>query len=543
MNIDTPAPARGSSFEQAGGGAELHVCEVEDVDVPSVPKSRHSRQVLARSVEVVLARAVTHALVGLEPRRVEVEAHVQRRRCRRSRSSACADRACRRRASASAAGIAVGRAGASRAGASRSTSRRPSCARRAPASTCRSRSRCSPRRSRCRASALERHAAVGELALDGRLRRVGGVLAVAEGARRLGLERLLCPAESAPEAALAGVERDPGPPPRRGGRLPARRARARAGVPPRRRHAAGRRRPTSPTSAARSARGARSRSPPRAGTTCCSAGRRARARRCSRGGCRASCRRSTRDEALEVTRIHSVAGLLAPSSRSSPRRRSARRITARRPRRSSAAARGSAPARRASRTAACCSSTSSPSSARPALEALRQPLEDGVVAVARAAGRVVFPARFQLVATMNLCPCGARGDPAAQCTCSAQRLAALPRQALARAARPLRPRRRDAARRAATSLPRRPAEASAAGCATRVVAARERLGGRAAARRRRRTSCCARAVDRLPLSGRGRARVGARRAHDRRARRRGRACGAEHVAEALAYRSPEELAT
>ena len=46
-----------------------------------------------------------------------------------------------------------------------------------------------------------------------------------------------------------------------------------------------------------------------------------------------------------------------------------------------------------------------------ALEALRQPLEDGVVAVARAAGRVVFPARFQLVATMNLCPCGARGDP------------------------------------------------------------------------------------------------------------------------------------
>src|SRR5205085_6483405 len=52
---------------------------------------------------------------------------------------------------------------------------------------------------------LSRHAAIGELALDGRLRRVGGVLAVAEGSRRLGLERLLCPPESAPEAALAGV--------------------------------------------------------------------------------------------------------------------------------------------------------------------------------------------------------------------------------------------------------------------------------------------------------------------------------------------------
>src|SRR5207237_5811146 len=62
--------------------------------------------------------------------------------------------------------------------------------------------------------------------------------------------------------------------------------------------------------------------------------------------------------------------------------------------------------------------------ARPSLEALRQPLEDGEVAIARAAGRVVFPARFQLVATMNLCPCGARGDPAAECSCSAQRLAA-----------------------------------------------------------------------------------------------------------------------
>ena len=62
--------------------------------------------------------------------------------------------------------------------------------------------------------------------------------------------------------------------------------------------------------------------------------------------------------------------------------------------------------------------------ARPALEGLRQPLEDGVVSIARAAGRAIFPARFQLVATMNLCPCGARGDPAAQCSCSPQRLAA-----------------------------------------------------------------------------------------------------------------------
>src|SRR5262249_56556094 len=49
---------------------------------------------------------------------------------------------------------------------------------------------------------------------------------------------------------------------------------------------------------------------------------------------------------------------------------------------------------------------------------------DGAVAVARVGGRLVFPARFQLVGTMNLCPCGARGDPAAECSCSAARLAA-----------------------------------------------------------------------------------------------------------------------
>ena len=58
------------------------------------------------------------------------------------------------------------------------------------------------------------------------------------------------------------------------------------------------------------------------------------------------------------------------------------------------------------------------------LEALRQPLEDGVVSVARVGGRALFPARFRLVATMNLCPCGGRGDPRVECTCSPARIAA-----------------------------------------------------------------------------------------------------------------------
>src|SRR5438105_14474435 len=54
--------------------------------------------------------------------------------------------------------------------------------------------------------ALNQHAAVGELALDGRVRPVGGVMAAAAGARRARPTRLLCPAPSAPEAELAGIE-------------------------------------------------------------------------------------------------------------------------------------------------------------------------------------------------------------------------------------------------------------------------------------------------------------------------------------------------
>jgi magnesium chelatase family protein len=55
---------------------------------------------------------------------------------------------------------------------------------------------------------------------------------------------------------------------------------------------------------------------------------------------------------------------------------------------------------------------------RDVLEFLRQPLEDGVVTVARARQSVRFPARFTLVASTNPCPCGYYGDTIQQCTCS-----------------------------------------------------------------------------------------------------------------------------
>ena len=55
---------------------------------------------------------------------------------------------------------------------------------------------------------------------------------------------------------------------------------------------------------------------------------------------------------------------------------------------------------------------------RHALEVLREPLESGVVTVSRTARQNEFPARFQLIAAMNPCPCGWAGDPSGRCNCS-----------------------------------------------------------------------------------------------------------------------------
>jgi magnesium chelatase family protein len=52
------------------------------------------------------------------------------------------------------------------------------------------------------------------------------------------------------------------------------------------------------------------------------------------------------------------------------------------------------------------------------LEALRQPIEDGVITIARARETLTFPAKFTLVAARNPCPCGFYGDPSRPCSCS-----------------------------------------------------------------------------------------------------------------------------
>jgi magnesium chelatase family protein len=60
---------------------------------------------------------------------------------------------------------------------------------------------------------------------------------------------------------------------------------------------------------------------------------------------------------------------------------------------------------------------------RNALEALREPLETGVVVVARLKRTCEFPAKFQLVAAMNPCPCGYAGDSRGRCHCTAEQIA------------------------------------------------------------------------------------------------------------------------
>lgn len=128
--------------------------------------------------------------------------------------------------------------------------------------------------------------------------------------------------------------------------------------------------------------------------------------------------RMNRDEILEVTRIHSVAGKLESKNP----------IITQRPYR--------APHHTASGASLIGGGTYSkpgdislthrgvlfldefPEFRRDLLEGLRQPLEDGEVTVSRAKGTHTYPARFMLVAAMNPCPCGYATHPLKECACS-----------------------------------------------------------------------------------------------------------------------------
>jgi len=59
---------------------------------------------------------------------------------------------------------------------------------------------------------------------------------------------------------------------------------------------------------------------------------------------------------------------------------------------------------------------------RRVLEVLREPLETGIITISRAARQADFPARFQLIAAMNPCPCGYLGDPSGRCHCTSEQV-------------------------------------------------------------------------------------------------------------------------
>ncbi|MBQ6000474.1 MAG: YifB family Mg chelatase-like AAA ATPase [Clostridia bacterium] len=125
----------------------------------------------------------------------------------------------------------------------------------------------------------------------------------------------------------------------------------------------------------------------------------------------------TREEALQASELHSVAGLLSEGKllQARPFRAPHHTIS------NVGLAGGGLRMRPGELSLAHCGVLfldELPEFPRSALEVLRQPLEDGVITISRAAGSVTYPARCMMIAALNPCPCGQFGSETGTCTCS-----------------------------------------------------------------------------------------------------------------------------
>jgi magnesium chelatase family protein len=257
------------------------------------------------------------------------------------------------------------------------------------------------------ADALHTYAVFGELSLSGELRDSPGALVVAEGARRAGLGRLIVPRERAREAALVDGLQIAGVSTLRaaahvltGGALPPMPAAA----------AAGELRSPEPDLA-----DVRGHAAPLLALEIAAAGAHNLLLEGAPGTGKTMLARRipsilpamTRAEAIEVTRIHSVAGLHASGLvRARPFRAPHHTISA------AGLVGGGSPPRPGEATLAHHGVLFLDELAefqRSCLDALRQPLEDGCVSIVRGQRALVFPTRFMLVAATNPCPCGFAG--------------------------------------------------------------------------------------------------------------------------------------